>query len=170
MTYLYWWHGNKFADTCQTGTVRLVQSAFKSQGTVEVCYENVWGSISSTSWDSNEASVVCKQLGFNGVERKHLHYTWMMIISHVGPSTAYSAAYFGKSISSILFTGLSCAGNETSLVGCSRSLNAIGFTGCLHTQDAGVYCTSTGLYFIHLLIIFSLLLLYPFRSIVPVFG
>ena len=55
-----------FLDTCQTGAVRLVGSAFTTQGTVEVCYENIWGSVCSTSWDVYEASVVCKQLGYNG--------------------------------------------------------------------------------------------------------
>ena len=59
-------HQNIFLDTCQTGAVRLVESRFTSQGTVEVCYENTWGSVCSDSWDSSDASVVCKQLGYNG--------------------------------------------------------------------------------------------------------
>ncbi|KAL5489108.1 hypothetical protein EMCRGX_G018163 [Ephydatia muelleri] len=112
--------------TCQTGAVRLVASAFTSQGTVEVCYENIWGSVCSISWDSSDASVVCKQLGYNGT------------------SLAYSNAYFGQSVSPILLTGLSCTGNETSLVSCPRSLTPIGYTGCEHTQDAGVSCSSIG--------------------------
>lgn len=60
------WYYMYCLDTCQTGAVRLVSSSFTSQGTVEVCYENIWGSICSISWDTNDASVVCKQLGFKG--------------------------------------------------------------------------------------------------------
>ena len=62
-----------------------------------------------------------------------------------GTSLAYNNAYFGQSVSSsILLSGLSCIGNETSLVSCARSLTPIGYTECAHSQDAGVSCSSIG--------------------------
>ena len=133
-----------FLDTCQTGAVRLVASTFTSQGTVEICYENIWGSVCSTSWDSNDASVVCKQLGYNGkiavIELAHMND-----FLNAGTSLAYSNAYFGQSVSSsILLTGLSCNGNETSLISCPRSSTSVGSTGCTHTLDAGVSCSLIG--------------------------
>ena len=142
---------NIFLDTCQTGAVRLVGSIFTSQGTVEICYENIWGSVCSTSWDSNEASVVCKQLGYDGNNEIMKANTYkIFFFLNIGTSVAYSNAYFGQSVSPILLTGLSCTGNETSLVSCPRSLTPIGYTGCVHSQDAGVSCSSIGLWFLRL--------------------
>ena len=44
--------------------MRLVNGNKENEGTVEVCYAGLWGLIDDASWDSNEARVVCKQLGF----------------------------------------------------------------------------------------------------------
>ena len=80
---------------------------------------------------------------------KLIHY---ICLFNAGTSLAYSNAYFGQSVSPILLTGLSCTGNETSLVSCPRSLTPIGYTGCSHTQDAGVSCSSIGLCSVHLFV------------------
>ncbi len=51
-------------DTCTTGDLRLEGSNDISKGRVEICYENLWGTICDDYWDSTSAGVVCKQLGF----------------------------------------------------------------------------------------------------------
>lgn len=49
---------------CQTGDIRLAGGTNKT-GRVEVCINGKWGTICNYGWDSKEASVICKQLGFD---------------------------------------------------------------------------------------------------------
>ena len=59
-----------FIGTCIEGDVRL--SSFEGydsstdyvSGEVQVCVNEVFGSVCDTSWDNQDASVVCSQLGF----------------------------------------------------------------------------------------------------------
>ena len=48
---------------CVHGTVKLVGGANVTEGRVEVCYDGVWGTVCDDYWGSNNARVVCKQLG-----------------------------------------------------------------------------------------------------------
>ncbi len=52
---------------CSQGDIRLVGGADERQGRVEVCNNNAWGTVCDDSFGSADASVVCNQLGFNGV-------------------------------------------------------------------------------------------------------
>ena len=44
--------------------MRLVGGPRKNEGTVEVCFSNIWGLIEESQWGSSDAKVVCKQLGY----------------------------------------------------------------------------------------------------------
>ena len=46
------------------GNVRLVGGASSNEGRVEVCVNGMWGTVTNSGWDSREATVVCKQLGY----------------------------------------------------------------------------------------------------------
>ena len=49
---------------CSNGDLRLVDGSFASEGRIEICYQNRWGTICDDNWDVLEARVVCAQLGY----------------------------------------------------------------------------------------------------------
>ena len=50
---------------CTDGSVRLVSGANDTLGLVEVCINNGWGGVCSNQFGTNDAEVVCHQLGFS---------------------------------------------------------------------------------------------------------
>ena len=55
-----------FIAPCKHGDVRLVHSNSLLIGRVEICVNGTWGTICSDYWDDEDASVVCRQLGYSG--------------------------------------------------------------------------------------------------------
>ena len=48
---------------CEEGEVRLADGPHNSSGRVELCHDGEWGTVCDDRWSSNEARVVCRQLG-----------------------------------------------------------------------------------------------------------
>ena len=53
------------AESCLQGSIRLVGPSGPNtvEGRVEYCSNGVWGTISSSGFDTKDGEVVCRQLG-----------------------------------------------------------------------------------------------------------
>ena len=101
--------------------VRLVGGSSYNEGRVEVYYNGDWGTVCDNGWDSFDARVVCRQLGFGS------------------SGTAYSSAYFGQGSGPIWLDSVTCTGNESTLASCGHF--GVNITrSCSHYDDAGVRC------------------------------
>ena len=60
---------------CYDGDVRLVNGSQPHEGRVEVCFSETWGTVCNhidrggDKWNSSEADVVCRQLGYTGARK-----------------------------------------------------------------------------------------------------
>ena len=104
--------------------IRLVGgSAFA--GRVEIFVDGTWGTVCDDSWDINDATVACNELGYPG-----------------GAVAAYNEAYYGPGSGSILLDNVECRGDENRLIDCTHI--GLGTHNCDHSEDAGVMCRNPG--------------------------
>ena len=103
------------------GTVRLVGGSSGNEGRVEIFYGQ-WGTVCDDFWDLNDATVVCRQLGY------------------LRAVFAYRTSQFGQGTGPIWLDDIHCIGTESRLDQCPH--NGIGVHNCIHFEDAGVQCTS----------------------------
>ena len=99
--------------------MRLVNGVNKSEGRVEIYWQNQWSTVCDDLWDDNDASVVCKQLGYSG-------------------GSVRNNAFYGEGVGIILLDDVECIGNESHLFNCKH--HTIEESDCGHEEDAGVTC------------------------------
>ena len=105
--------------------VRLVGGSSSAEGRVEVFHEGSWGTVCDDSWGINDATVVCRMLGYDGA------------------TESPCCARFGQgSGSPILLDDVQCLGSENNLAECQH--NGFGVHNCGHSEDAGVVCYQDG--------------------------
>ena len=51
---------------CNETDLRLVEGRTPYDGRVEVCLDGLWCTVCSDSWNTRDATVVCRQLGYEG--------------------------------------------------------------------------------------------------------
>ena len=90
---------------------------------MEIYLNGEWGTVCDDGWDTADATVVCRQLGFHS------------------SASAYRSAHFGPGTGPILLSRISCFGNESNLTDCSQL--SVGTKNCTHSDDASVYCYGT---------------------------
>ena len=95
-----------------------------SLGRIEVFYNGTWGTICDDSWDTQDAEVVCRQLGYDGA------------------LSAPHAAPFGRGTGQIWLDDVQCVGKEISISECYH--RGWGDHNCWHGEDAGVVCRPKG--------------------------
>lgn len=107
---------------CSHGTIRL-RGGGTNYGRVEICYNNIWGTVCDDSWDNADARVVCLQLGFPAVG-----------------ATARRTGFMNgcDGCVDIWLDDVQCRGTETRLIDCPAQ--PVGTHNCAHIEDAGVKC------------------------------
>lgn len=93
------------------------------EGRVEVCINETWGTVCNQMWNTLDANVACRQLGFQPTD-----------------ATAITDSQFGAGSGRIWLNNLLCFGGEDRLIDCSHA--GIGVSdGCNgHNDDAGLRC------------------------------
>ena len=53
-----------FTASCVDGDIQLVDGETEWKGSLEICFNQRWGTVSGEGWDSTETEVVCRELGY----------------------------------------------------------------------------------------------------------
>ncbi|XP_003797724.1 macrophage scavenger receptor types I and II isoform X1 [Otolemur garnettii] len=109
------------STTTQSRTIRLVGGSGPHEGRVEILHNGQWGTICDDRWEIREGQVVCRSLGYPGVQSVH------------------KGAHFGQGTGPIWLNEVLCFGRESSIEECK--IRQWGVRVCSHSEDAGVTCT-----------------------------
>ncbi|XP_013414178.1 deleted in malignant brain tumors 1 protein [Lingula anatina] len=138
-TYLLICIGAVYSAHGGTGQLqtRLSGGPTATEGRVEVLFNGTWGTVCDDDWGVNDATVVCRSLGFGG---PGVPFSG----SGSGGSPPFTGDLYGIPVQStpIWLDNVNCAGDEGDLSQCSH--NGFGNNDCSpkHMEDAGVRCVA----------------------------
>ncbi|XP_029835472.2 lysyl oxidase homolog 2 [Ixodes scapularis] len=108
----------------EEGQLRLVigtrVTTHEGRGNVEIYHANRWGAICDDEWDSREADVVCRMMGYANASR------------------VTTNGHFGKALRPFLMDNLYCNGHEVHIEECQ--FDGWGVHDCGREEAAGVIC------------------------------
>lgn len=107
----------------RNGAVRLAGDDLgrTDRGRVEIFANGEWGTVCDDLWNSKNAEVVCRQLGYRYALKSS------------------KGAEFGEGNHlKILLDDVQCQGTEATLLDCQHA--GVGSSNCAHYEDAGVIC------------------------------
>jgi len=142
-----------------------VGGGYPSEGRVEICINNAFGTICDDGWSNEDAQVICRQLGYsNGTGRKTCselsdRIQYILTLKYVcfvclfvclfllvcfyllsfffSGAVAVPGAFFGRGSQLIHLSLFGCSGDELSWQECrSDSYTFL----CGHARDASVLC------------------------------
>ena len=110
-------------NNCTDGEIRLMSGANATLGAVQVCMNNAWGLVCNDRFGTNDATVVCRQLGFpiTGAE-----------------AFRDASTRFNISTGPVFLDRVYCNGFENSMMACRQTTP--GLSECTATEIAGVQC------------------------------
>ena len=92
-------------------------------GIIQVCMNSAWGSVCNNGFGTNDAVVVCRQLGFSTIEAIAFRDTSM----------------FGTVSGPVILGQLPCQGSEANVIECTQNRPIL--SQCSTSEIAGVKCT-----------------------------
>ncbi|XP_071805998.1 neurotrypsin-like [Asterias amurensis] len=107
---------------CRDGIIRLAGGDDALRGRVEIYHDSAWGAVCDTNWDIQDATTVCRQLGFPGA------------------SEAKNGSFYGATELPIVMDRVACNGTELYLRKCSYLCKEN--SPC--TSTAGLICNPRG--------------------------